>query len=305
MAEAKRNNAQRNTRKKKRRRGTLRLSVILLIFIVCIVISFIYYYFHFDISSKLNPDFVSHSSEQTADQNGIYSDDTVPAMNQEDSASETEVTDDSSEPAPETAEPVKESERRDNSYLENCAFIGDSITSGFSSYKFVPVKNVFAAIGLRTDTVLSTTFENPETGGVKLLDGLESLKPESVYIMLGSNGIAWQDNEKMISEYGDLIDSVREILPDVNIYIMSVTPVGAKKENIATPEEGKILNTQIDSFNLRLSDLAAKKNAVYLDINSMLKGSDGKLPEDISRDGMHINKSTYEKVIEYILTHTV
>ena len=302
MAEIRRTNAPRNTRRKKRRRGTLRLSVILLIFIACIVVSFIYYYSHFDISSKPNPDFVSYKGISGSENNDLLSEIGEPTREEEaqDPAS-TAVTENEEKPA----DAVAQSERKDDSYLENCAFIGDSITSGFSSYKFVPVKNVFAQVGLRTDTVLTSEFDNTDSGSVTLLDGLKALSPESVYIMLGSNGIAWQDNEKMITEYGGLIDSVRETLPDAQIYIMSVTPVGSIKENKATPEEGKILNTQIDSYNLRLADLASKKNAAYLDINTMLKGSDGKLPEDISRDGMHLNKATYEKVIEYILTHTV
>jgi len=303
MAEIRRTNAPRNTRKKKRRRGTLRLSVILLIFIACIVVSFINYYSHFDISSKPNPDFVSHKGVSGSENNDLLSEIGEPTA--EDTVQPSEVTTETAQEEKPGSDAVAQSERKDDSYLENCAFIGDSITSGFSSYKFVPVKNVFAQVGLRTDTVLTSKFDNTDSGSVTLLDGLKTLSPESVYIMLGSNGIAWQDNEKMITEYGGLIDSIRETIPDAQVYIMSVTPVGAIKENIATPEEGKILNTQIDSFNLRLADLASKKNAAYLDINTMLKGSDGRLPEDISRDGMHLNKATYEKVIEYILTHTV
>jgi len=301
MAEIRRTNAPRNTRKKKRRRGTLRLSVILLIFIACIVVSFINYYSHFDISSKPNPDFVSYKGVSGSENNDLLSEIGEPAR--EDDAEAPAVTTETSQEEKTGADSVAQSERKDDSYLENCAFIGDSITSGFSSYKFVPFKNVFAQVGLRTDTVLTSKFDNTDSGSVTLLDGLKTLSPESVYIMLGSNGISWQDNEKMITQYGELIDSIRETLPDAQIYIMSVTPVGSKKENLE--DEKKILNTQIDSYNLRLVDLASKKDAAYLDINTMLKGSDGRLPEDVSSDGMHLNKATYEKIIEYILTHTV
>ena len=43
----------------------------------------------------------------------------------------------------------------------------------------------------------------------------------------------------------------------------------------------------------------------YLDINTALKGNDGKLPEaDASKDGMHFNKATYEVLVDYLLRHT-
>ncbi len=310
MSEMKQGNSLRPGARKKRRRGTLRLSVILLIFICSIIISFISYYFHFDISSKPNPDFVSKdSSSAQVLQNAVVTDTagntvtdssgnavTEPAVTEENQTSENESN---------GISPVKESEKKDDSYLDTCVFIGDSITSGFANYKFVSYENVFASVGLNLKEINTAEIKTPELGTVSVLDGLRSKKPENVYILLGSNGIAWLDNDSMITDYSSFIDSIKEILPESDIYIMSVTPVGTMKENKPSVEEGKLLNTQIDSFNLRLADLAAQKNVYYLDINSGLKGPNGKLPDDVTSDGMHLDKATYGKVIDYILTHTV
>lgn len=310
MSEMKQGNSLRTTSRKKRRRGTLRLSVILLIFICSIVIGFIYYYMHFDISSKKNPDFVSGDDDASqVIQNSVVTDD-----------SGNTVTDTSGNPVTEpvvsqnpamfentsdVVNPVKESTPKDNSYLDKCVFIGDSITSGFASYKFVSYENVFASVGMNLKEINTTKIETPELGSVLVLDGLKKKKPENIYILLGSNGIAWLDTDTMITDYGNFIDSIKKILPDSNIYIMSVTPVGTMKENKSSVEDGRLLNTQIDSFNLRLVDLATQKSVYYIDINSELKGPNGKLPDDVTSDGMHVDKATYEKVIKYILSHTV
>ncbi len=310
MSEKKQEISLRARPRKKRRRGTLRLSVILLIFICSIIISFIYYYMHFDISSKPNPDFKSENNNAASVmQNTVVTDaegnavtDTSGNPVTEPQVSEnTEV----SEPSSDGVNPVKESTPKDESYLEKCVFIGDSITSGFASYKFVPFENVFASVGMNLTEMDTAKIETPELGSVLLIDGLKQKVPENIYILLGSNGIAWLDNGEMISNYGNFIDQIKEILPDSKIYIMSVTPVGTMKENKPDVKSGKLLNTQIDSFNLKLLDLATQKSVYYIDINSELKGPDGKLPKEVTSDGMHLNKATYEKVIKYILSHTV
>ena len=102
----------------------------------------------------------------------------------------------------------------------------------------------------------------------------------------------------------NLIDDIKTKLQNSHIYIISITPVGTMKENIDTIENGKVLNSEIDQFNNRLLDLADEKNVHYLNVNPELKDETGKLPDDVTRDGMHFNLDTYKKFIEYILTHT-
>ena len=184
-------------------------------------------------------------------------------------------------------------------------FIGDSITTGFSGYKLVPSENVLADVGLRIDNIAEAKIKNPRfSEPVNVMAALESVKPENVYILLGSNGVAWYNNDTMIEEYGKFIDDIKTKLQNSHIYIISITPVGTMKENIDTIENGKVLNSEIDQFNNRLLDLADEKNVHYLNVNPELKDETGKLPDDVTSDGMHFNLDTYKKFIEYILTHT-
>ena len=200
--------------------------------------------------------------------------------------------------------PVPVSAAKDSSYLDSCAFVGDSIMEGFSAYGFLPENQVFASVGLNPYQ-LNTNAIQTYYGSVTALSAVLYAKPENLYIMMGMNGVAWDINNDMTSEIGTFIDNVKASLPSVNIYLMSVTPVSAEREAKASAADGKILNSQIDDFNSSLLSLANEKNIHYLDVNSYLKGSNGCLPSDVTSDGIHISKAVYEDILDYILSHTV
>ena len=198
--------------------------------------------------------------------------------------------------------PVPENTPKDFSYFNDCAFIGDSLTVGLSSYGILPEKNVLANVGMNIDRINDSKVKT-QTGEISIFDALKQNNPKNVYIMLGSNGIAWLSNEHMISKYSDFVDRIKKVLPDSRIYILSIPPVSSAKE---TSTEGPIQNSAIDSYNSELLKFANEKNYHFVDINTALKGNDGKLPLDkASKDGMHFKKETYDIMLNYILNHTV
>ncbi len=198
--------------------------------------------------------------------------------------------------------PVAQSSKQDESYLDTCIFVGDSISTGFSGYGFVSEKNVFAKTSMRIDLINNTPLKT-FYGDVLVSKAIKAAAPQNVYVMLGSNGMGWIDTSKMISDYSTFIDSVKAEAPDVTIYVMSIPPVTAEREQKPSVEEGKILNSDITEYNNQLLSLANEKGVHFIDVNSALVNSQGKLPSDVSTDGMHFNKETYIKVIDYILTH--
>ena len=195
--------------------------------------------------------------------------------------------------------PVPESSAMTQTYFGKCVFVGDSITVGLSDYQLVPMKNVIAEIGMNIEKINSETMQT-EYGDTTVLDALTQASPENVYIMLGSNGIAWLSIDDMIAEYSEFAQNVASALPDTNIYILSIPPVTESREQSDTP----VLNENIDEYNSKLLDLANANGYHYVDVNSALKDADGKLPQDDAEDdGMHFHKSTYDKMLEYILCH--
>lgn len=197
--------------------------------------------------------------------------------------------------------PVPASDPVSVTYLGKCAFVGDSITAGFADYQYISSKNVIAEVGLNIDKINTSTLHY----GAKDMTALEALsevKPENIYILLGSNGIEWLTDSEMIGYYSEFVESVKSGFPDSKIFVLSIPPVTAERE---TASQNPIQNADIDKFNSSLLDMANEKGLYYVDINTILKGNDGKFPkENAADDGMHFNKDTYQIVIDYILSHT-
>ena len=101
-------------------------------------------------------------------------------------------------------------------------------------------------MGLRIDVIGEEKVTNPRfKTPVLVMDAVKSIKPENIYILLGSNGVAWYNNDKMLSAYSDFIDQLKTEMPDSDVYIISITPVGTMKEKIDTIENGKVLNVEV------------------------------------------------------------
>lgn len=202
--------------------------------------------------------------------------------------------------------PVPESVSVTDEYLDTCIFIGDSISEGFSGYYYLDDANVLAQKGLRPDSLSTETISNPVYGDVLAIDGIIQSGFKNIYIMLGSNGVGWRDNEIMVDGYRDFVKEIQSKIEDANIYIVSVPPVTSKKEDTneyATVEDGLVYNSTIDELNELYLNLANELNVHYLDINSYLKDDTGKLPYDSSTDGMHFDGATYRKVLDYVCSH--
>ena len=54
-----------------------------------------------------------------------------------------------------------------------------------------------------------------------------------------------------------------------------------------------------------LKDIAKDKNAVYLDVASVMTDSDGNLPNEAATDGIHPGSKYYQKWADYLKENTV
>lgn len=204
------------------------------------------------------------------------------------------------EPLPAPINPVVESESVGMEYFDNCIFVGDSLTMGLASYNIIPAKNVIASIGMNITKIDTEVVKTPY-GEFTAIETLTKADKNKIYIMLGSNGIAWLTSGKMIEMYSDFIDEIKTILPNSEIYILSIPPVSTEKE---TTTEGPVLNSQIDIYNSDLLKMANDKKIYFVDINTALKNNQGKLDSDKSqKDGMHFKRDTYDIMLDYIMKH--
>jgi|GEM_PF-4998420 len=185
----------------------------------------------------------------------------------------------------------------DYSYLIDAVFIGDSLTSGIKEYSITKNAGVFSINGMSTAQVMNTKVPLNSVN-MPLTDALATIKPAKVYILLGSNDVVWMKQATYITNYGNLIDAVKKSLPNATIYIQSIFPVTAAYE-----KNNNVTNEKINTYNQALSNLCSDKNVKYLDVASVLKGSDGKLPDSAGSDGFNIKRSTYVTWFNYLVSH--
>ncbi|MBR4345941.1 MAG: hypothetical protein IKP75_03255 [Oscillospiraceae bacterium] len=197
--------------------------------------------------------------------------------------------------------PVPECEPLDDSYLDTCFFAGDSLIVGLCDYGFIPPENMAAKVGLNAVTINSESIVEADGTEFTAAAKINLMRPENLYILLGMNLLDRYTPDQMLASYGDFVDSIR--VENVNIYVISVPPVTAARE---TDEVSPVLNSDIDKFNSALLKFATDRGLGFLDLNSALKGSDGRLPEELAEaDGMHFKKAAYTVMKEYILTHVM
>ncbi len=208
--------------------------------------------------------------------------------------------DDTDESTEDSVNPVPESEKASDDHLNNVVFIGDSLTFGLSTYNIVPSSNVLASVSLNLAKIDSATV-NTQYGELTIIDALAQMQPETAYIMLGSNGIAYMNANELYQYFSSFMKNVKETCPNTEIYVISVPPVTLEKE---TSVNVPIKNADIDEFNGKLLEYCNRNGMHYLDLNSSLKNANGVLDtKDAENDGMHLKHSTYTKFTDYILTH--
>ena len=184
----------------------------------------------------------------------------------------------------------------DDSYFDDAVFVGDSLTMGISY--FAGFNSEFLSIaGLSTKSLKSEPLANGKTVYQTIAD-MDRLN--KLYIMLGTNEMAYEKPWEFIARYSEFIDYVRGYFPNVLIYIQSIMPVSEKRS-----QNSGIKNYMVTDHNIYLKNLATEKQCYYIDVNSHFAGPDGYLPAEAGGDGIHLSPQNYRKMAQYLKSHAV
>lgn len=188
----------------------------------------------------------------------------------------------------------------EDSYFDDAVFLGDSRTDGFQLYSGLSHGTFLYATGATVESVFSKAVETP-VGTMPLLDALSSMDCGKIYLMLGVNELGWNGTDIFRTQSEKLLQRLREDHPDAVIVIQSLLPVSAAKD-----AEGRYVNNdRIDAYNQVWMDLAQTYDAVYLNVAEAVAGEDGKLPEELCFDGVHLNPAGCRLWLDYLRTHPV
>ena len=195
---------------------------------------------------------------------------------------------------------LAETERVDESYLDQIYFIGDSRTVALQLYG-IKRDHIFAEEGLNHET--ARTKEIVEMDGQALVTISEAVRitaPDIMIVNFGVNGAAWMSVEELLEGYALLIDDLLESSPNSILIIEAVLPVSSYYE-----QESGCSNEKLDEINDGLYALARERGLFYLASNEPLKNEENDLIPRYSGDGLHYNEAAYEILLEYILNHAI
>ncbi len=156
----------------------------------------------------------------------------------------------------------------------DAVFFGNSITRGSSFHEEFKDKKI-VNLGYSGDDI---------QGMLTRVEQVRCVKPKKVFLMAGINGINSISEKRFRIKYTALVDSMLTVVSPNHLYVQSILPVNKKY---------KVDNKLIIKRNEIIKEIALSKNCTYLDIHSSYF-KDGELPEQLTKDGIHLHPESYK-----------
>ena len=184
-----------------------------------------------------------------------------------------------------------------SAYLEDSVFIGDSITQGLGLYLPDLNATVLGVRSLNPNTVFTVKVNGPKGKKMTIPQAAVAYRPKEIYIMIGTNGLAFLSQTYMVDQLRTLIAGFQKQLPGCRIILESIPPVSREKYQ----SDHRFSVKNIQSYNAKLKKLAEERKISFLDVNRLFRDSQGYLPSAETPDGIHFYKKNYLKWLNFIL----
>lgn len=162
-------------------------------------------------------------------------------------------------------------------------FFGDSLIYHGDFASALPEK-VVCNLGLRGDTL---------QGMMDRVEQVKLLKPKTVFLMAGINDVAGTSVDEFREQYESLIMLLREQIPTMDLIVFNMLPVNDVDFSISCN------NKQIVRCNQIIASLCSKHGLRCVDLFAVYERS-GKLPKEMTRDGIHLFPKEYSRWYEVI-----
>lgn len=203
-------------------------------------------------------------------------------------------------------------------FYDRAVFVGDSLMEGYRNYAlssssswsynsdFLAVRSYSLVHALKP---ISKDELQPAYQGVKrnIWDAIPLMDVDRVFLLFGTNDLVGRNPDVIYRDYLKLIAKIRELSPDVEIHVISMTPTykGASK--------GVLNRDGVRALNQLIQDGARENNYSYVDVYSQLADENGYLSSDLCSDKLiHQTRSAYangwenalhDHAVEYLQTN--
>lgn len=128
-------------------------------------------------------------------------------------------------------------------------------------------------------------------GMLRRVEAITAVQPEKVFLMGGINGLHNQSLDDFEFWYAALVDSIRDAVPDAELYLHTLLPVTAWSDYCD--------NTKITEANKIIARIAADRHLTLIDLHSRYAVNNA-LSDSMSYDGLHLIPSSYAGWYELI-----
>ena len=201
--------------------------------------------------------------------------------------------------------PLEESKAVLDAWFDDAVFLGDSRTEGFQYFSGLNHGTFYCHRGMSVFNADSDDYRIFNVGGdvVTLLGAVKAKQYAAVYLMLGINELGYPVSsfETALSE---LVGEIALAQPEAVIYLETLPPVNnVKARENGLPAYETAAN--VEKFNQVIVKIAGQERVVLLDTASCLCDTEGQLPEELTRDGVHFSAGGYARWADYLRTHTM
>lgn len=176
--------------------------------------------------------------------------------------------------------------RADDSFFADAAILGNSLVEGLRLYSKLKV-DYYSGTSMSIYSALYTKNVRLNNGAYGTqIDAMAQKQYGKIYIELGINEMG-SSIDTNISRYRILLDQIRAVQPNADIYVMAVTPTSRTKIGTSFSKD------RVVAYNNALYNLAAEWGCWYLDDFTPLADSEGYLPASQTWDGVHFTVAKY------------
>ena len=163
--------------------------------------------------------------------------------------------------------------------------LGDSLSLWFPG-ELMPGRRVW----------INQSISGEKTQGLlNRLDYLDDNRVEAVFLMIGINDLIWgKSDEEILTNYKEIVRRLKAKHPEAQIVVQSILPHGGEQSTWESRDKLEALpSDRIMNMNSALKKIATDNRAYYLDLYPIFVTGDGTLRDDLTTDGLHLNRQGY------------
>lgn len=160
------------------------------------------------------------------------------------------------------------------SLFEDYVLLGDSRAVGFYYFKCLPQERVLASGG--------ATIRDVATH----MDEIKALNPSSVFLCYGLNDVSigyWHTPAEYAAEYKQVVESLKEAVPGVTVYVSSILPARDPAFERASSWR------EIPDYSAAVGAMCSENGIPFVDNSALAEAH----PELWDPDGIHLREAFY------------